>query len=117
MDDRMGVLKTPMLNVTPTLQELTQQMQQHGQQMQQQSLVLSELIKRIGPKSPPRIEEIQKVNTEIGDDSMTQKLQVKYAEKTIDSRMLTNSSERPSIVKNHTVGVAVVRKIRRIWGC
>ncbi|MCH85767.1 putative transmembrane protein, partial [Trifolium medium] len=93
------------IDVKTTMQELAQQMQQQAQQMQQQSLVLSEMIKRIGRKSLPRIEEIQKVNTKIGDDSITEKLQVKYAEKTIDSGSLTNSSEQPSIMKNHTVVV------------
>ncbi|GAU48882.1 hypothetical protein TSUD_406610 [Trifolium subterraneum] len=68
-------------------------------------------------------EEIQKVNTEISDDSMTEKQQVKYAEKAIDSGSLKNSSEQPdlkfpapittapSIMKNHTVVVEGVEEI------
>ncbi|MCI06724.1 hypothetical protein A2U01_0027784, partial [Trifolium medium] len=65
-------------------------------------------------------EEIQEVKLETDEDSMTEKLQVQYVEKEIDSGSLKNSSEQsdrkfpatitmaPSVMKNH---MAVVDEI------
>jgi hypothetical protein len=66
---------------------------EESEQMQQQCVVLSELRKRIDRMLLPQREEVQKVKIEIGDDSKMEKLQVKYAEKEMDSRSLQKSSE------------------------
>jgi seryl-tRNA synthetase len=89
---------------------------EESEQMQQQCVVLSELRKRINQLLLPQREEVQKVKIEIGDDSKMEKLQVKYAEKEMDSGSPENSSEQldrkfpatttvtPSVTKNHECG-------------
>ncbi|PNX75347.1 geminivirus rep-interacting motor [Trifolium pratense] len=75
MGDRIELLVKNMREVNSTLLLLSKQMYEYEQSLR-------------------RREEIQKVNTEIGDDSEMEKLQVKYAEKEIDSRSLQNPSEQ-----------------------
>jgi hypothetical protein len=70
----------------------------------------------------PQREEIQKLKIEISDDSKIEKLQVKYAEKEMDSGSPENSSEQldrkfpatttvtPSVTKNHTSVVEVIKE-------
>ncbi|KAK2378353.1 hypothetical protein QL285_078913 [Trifolium repens] len=95
---------------------------EESEQTQQQCVVLSELRKRIDRMLLPRREEVQKVRIEIGDDSKMEKLQVKYAEKEIDSGSPQNSSElsvqklpaihivKPLVTKNHTTVVDVIKE-------
>ncbi|KAK2355006.1 hypothetical protein QL285_092459 [Trifolium repens] len=95
---------------------------EESEQMQQQCVVMSELRKRIDQMILPQREEVQKVRIEIGDDSKMEKLQVKYAEKEIDSGSPQNSSElsvqkltathivKPSVTKNHTTVVDVIKE-------
>ncbi|MCH83512.1 hypothetical protein A2U01_0004335 [Trifolium medium] len=78
MGDSIELLVKKLIEGNATMQLLTKQ-------MSQQTLVLSEEIRRMR-------EEIQK-------------------EKTIDSGLLTNSSEQPSIMKNHTVVVEGIEEI------